>query len=737
MSSTARIRSILTLLTALAFLAVSPAAAQDLTGQVEVDKSAGTATYDFHFAGPPTPFSFLFPYDLQINTLAFTPGAVMFEGQPVDFSGTEASWLATNYQGQLVFDNLPPQPLPPLRLGGLGDMFFNGPAGQGGGPQRNAQMDFGPNFTDTFFPLQPGQPFVQIVRFEDWNSPVVPQLNGATVSFLFVVEPTFVDPVNAIVQADIELSVFADPRPIIDNVEIKQINWLDENGGLLVPNSSWGVIEFDMVPHPYVPYFLNVFGDIGNGPAWLVQNFPIFPDPLPLLPIPDPLLPPQGLDLDLTKMLLPPATPLAGLELMLQTTQLPMPAPPPFFGTPVPVQPQFRFAHGSEHPGFLPQPIDVASPSGVEMVDFPECWIQHKQMPAVQEEDSGCLAGAFARSISWLDKTYDLGSGLTAQEIYDDLRALGVGPGDTTNYVDDVETKSEYLKSLQPGSLTKILDLDNAIGDVPGVKQETGIDLVTWLKREMKTEDVELHYGNHIVTLTGFWQTGQGTSQKTFVKYRDDEEQGDDTKGDAREKTAELRKNPDGSYSFREKGTKDFFKVKLAVSESVPVEIRLGKQAADIVVELLSDTSAFQSFEVAVGSIGDLGTATPFPCARHTFPTPIAGLIFFDSLTPPVSDPDLFFLVRPNGLSGPASVNSLGLGQVGDRDPLFDCSSCAHNPCVPGVPLDPFCDANLPGQSDAVGCVDAVCSIYPSCCDLVWDAFCVEQAAGGLCSICP
>ena len=39
-------------------------------------------------------------------------------------------------------------------------------------------------------------------------------------------------------------------------------------------------------------------------------------------------------------------------------------------------------------------------------------------------------------------------------------------------------------------------------------------------------------------------------------------------------------------------------------------------------------------------------------------------------------------------------------------------------------------DANLPGQSSASGCVDQVCSVFPSCCDLIWDTFCVEMAIG-------
>ncbi len=102
------------------------------------------------------------------------------------------------------------------------------------------------------------------------------------------------------------------------------------------------------------------------------------------------------------------------------------------------------------------------------------------------------------------------------------------------------------------------------------VAEDNQTDLIDWLYRELPTEDVELDYGHHIVTLTGIYmQDGM-----TYVKYRDDEHQGDDTMGDAEEKRGKLSIK-DGKYFFRRDPEKGIpgksFEVKVGISESVPV----------------------------------------------------------------------------------------------------------------------------------------------------------------------
>ncbi len=703
-----------------------PLMAQTLEGQI-VEDFQGTVTYTIDLGAPPAPTGMFLNFAMQIDTLQFTPGAVTFQGQPVDFAGTEAQFLATGFGGGGQLGG-PPLPIPdPLRLGGIGGMQINGPVGNMQGDLRLAGMNFGPNLGPGFFPLLPNQPFVQTWTIIDWNSPVLPGLDGLIVGWFFEVTPQFIDANNGIVQGQFRGQIVLDLLPELRNIRVQQINWLDPDGDLLVADSNWGLLEFDLLPHPCLPFYLNIFGDIGNGPVLLAENFPLFP-PLP----PDPLhiLPPplgQGLDVDLG-LLTPPEPQLSGMELHLQFITRPGAPPPEFLfddPIPIPVEPLFREASGSKFPDAIPIGTDVGAPAGVNAKDTPRNLIRHQGVPGVQEEKDHCLAGSFARSISWLNTTYGLGVDKTVDQIYEDLKGVGVSSA-TSTYEEDVAAKATYLKTYHKNAQTKILDLSNAIGPVDGVKQTTGVDLVDWLRKEMKTEDVELHYDTHIVTVTTFWETGEGANKKTFIKYRDDKEQGDPAKGDTHERTAELTKNPDGSYSFRDKLQVLSFKVQAAVSESVPVELALNLAPdGQLIVDLSGDPAIFESVDLLSGLLGDLRLGNPFGCLQNDVPIPQLPIVLDPFL---LGTESLFFLIQPSTHDGAASSNSLGFGQVGDRDLLLQCPVCEHNPFVVGPPLDPFCDANLPFQASAPGCVDSVCSVFPSCCDMIWDPFCVSSA---------
>jgi len=165
--------------------------------------------------------------------------------------------------------------------------------------------------------------------------------------------------------------------------------------------------------------------------------------------------------------------------------------------------------------------------------------VQHKNVPGVQEGPSQCLAGSFSRSLKWLDQDYDLANlpdTTSAQTIFGTL----TGPphnvsSPTTTYAQDVAAKQAYFKSLTPrqDEASRPRELHGPVADVT---EETGLDLVDYLYTQLHNADVELHYDTHIVTVTGIYKQGG----KTFVKYRDDEHQGDNSKGDAAEKDAEL-----------------------------------------------------------------------------------------------------------------------------------------------------------------------------------------------------
>jgi hypothetical protein len=47
------------------------------------------------------------------------------------------------------------------------------------------------------------------------------------------------------------------------------------------------------------------------------------------------------------------------------------------------------------------------------------------------------------------------------------------------------------------------------------------------------------------------------------------------------------------------------------------------------------------------------------------------------------------------------------------------CSTCAHDPCLPGIKLDPACDS----------CVSLICLFDSFCCTNEWDLQCVAEVA--------
>ena len=347
------------------------------------------------------------------------------------------------------------------------------------------------------------------------------------------------------------------------NFAFGQLDWYDESGTLTISNSSWGFVSFDLAGDAAQIYYLNVVAEAGSAEAWIVQNLPIFPQT-----INEPVTS-EGADFDITLLGLSDGTDLSSLQYRFSVTPvvLALPLVGPMVGAVV--ADRVRLAFGTELGVGVPLvAANIGAPVGVRVRQGVTDVIQHRDVQGVQEDNSFCLYGSFARSIDWLNRTYKLGSNKTAQQIYDDIvkAAVPIGAG---SYAKNVAKKDSILKRLDGTSATKILDLKNAIGPVSGVAEETGKDLLEWLRRELPTEDVELQYVganvNHIVTLTGLYKSGD----TTYVKYRDDEHQGDNTKGDAAEKHASLIKDANGDYVFRRKEGGAFGTVRVAISESV------------------------------------------------------------------------------------------------------------------------------------------------------------------------
>ena len=174
-------------------------------------------------------------------------------------------------------------------------------------------------------------------------------------------------------------------------------------------------------------------------------------------------------------------------------------------------------------------------------------------MPAVQEAHNNCITGSYARSLKWLDNEYDLENvpnTKSAQDIYDDLVGLGVGNGTGSGISEEamLEAKAEYFEGLDGRAVTKFVDLTGWMSDdVEGCTEEKPENLKDWLEEELETEDVEMCYNGHCVTITGIYEQGG----KTFLEYRDDERQGNPDEGDTAEKEGELTQVAGGGWNFK------------------------------------------------------------------------------------------------------------------------------------------------------------------------------------------
>lgn len=180
-------------------------------------------------------------------------------------------------------------------------------------------------------------------------------------------------------------------------------------------------------------------------------------------------------------------------------------------------------------------------------------------MNGVQEGENKCAAGAFARSLDWLNRKCHIGWEATAQQIYEDLIARKVsepGQGGPNSRDEWILYKNTYAKEKSKDRIvTKVWKRsENSVDATPGVAQEGG-DFLKWLMTEIPECDVEMAYffpGNaHIVTLLEVFKDGDDF----YAKYRDDEKQGDDATGDGKGgdmypavKTRKLYKTGDDYY---------------------------------------------------------------------------------------------------------------------------------------------------------------------------------------------
>ena len=317
-------------------------------------------------------------------------------------------------------------------------------------------------------------------------------------------------------------------------------------------NSLWGRMDIIAEPDSYF-WYMNVVADAGFGPAWIIQNYPIFPEEYG---VPNE----QVIYFNIEDLGLNEGMPLQGINAIITYDLDPQQTQPQGEFYPNYVTTSIRDAWGHT----IEIPETVGTPEGHIADGEVENATKHTNVPSVQEYHNNCITGSYARSIKWLDNEYgleNLPAGTTAQDIYDDLNESGVGHGSGQGKTEEemLEIKAAYLSGLDGRAVTKFVDLTGWMSNnVTGCTEETPDNLKDWLEEELETEDVEMCYDSHCITITGIYTQGN----KTFLEYRDDEEQGDDDVGDTAEKEGELTQVGDG-WNF------DGAQVDYVVSESI------------------------------------------------------------------------------------------------------------------------------------------------------------------------
>lgn len=138
------------------------------------------------------------PFSIKVNSIDFSPGAVVFNGQPVDFDGTEPQWIGSSYSGTVA---IPIPPTTPATVPVTGPFSITGPAVGGSvtGTFTIPSLRVGPGFSANNFDIVTPQNVQMRWEFPSFQSPPNPVLNGIQVGFVTDCTLTSVDAVNGIV----------------------------------------------------------------------------------------------------------------------------------------------------------------------------------------------------------------------------------------------------------------------------------------------------------------------------------------------------------------------------------------------------------------------------------------------------------------------------------------------------------------------------------------------------------
>ena len=173
-----------------------------------VETVSGTATIAVPLPGTPIGPEIEFVGIVIPTSIDFTPGDVLFEGQPVDFDGTEASFLASSYSGLAIFPiNSGPATVPVVGEGAItGAVTVSGTA-------LIDAIDLGPNFGVNRLDVDFPQVVSPTANIPTWSSGVVPELNGVSIDLEAAAGVINVDAINGIVDLAFFGTIFAPSAP--------------------------------------------------------------------------------------------------------------------------------------------------------------------------------------------------------------------------------------------------------------------------------------------------------------------------------------------------------------------------------------------------------------------------------------------------------------------------------------------------------------------------------------------
>ena len=148
-----------------------------------VETFTSTATISFLLPGTPDGFGGVdFDYTQSFTTINFTPGDVTYLGQPVDFSGTESSWLSTSLTGTINI----PVTAGPATVTATGSATASGPALSGADiPTELIALSLGGSFSSSNLDVVLSSSG-SYVSGDDLGSTLsaslIPELNGSSIS---------------------------------------------------------------------------------------------------------------------------------------------------------------------------------------------------------------------------------------------------------------------------------------------------------------------------------------------------------------------------------------------------------------------------------------------------------------------------------------------------------------------------------------------------------------------------